>query len=229
MYEDQTHELESPASLGTGGAHGSLVSRRVRKTPREKPPNIDFRDIPMIRSSVHEKQAPFPVPSSSPRPTVRIVRLADLWRSSQPVPEKGDIEEWLADGVPAQWTDIESRAELERHAVEAPEVDLDAVKSAVPSRRVVMRRAVRDRAPGPRIPVGTPRSRGNAILVCRRSQAREELCHDRHGSLGIRGARLPMDDRPRDPASVIIMSAEYDVARCRVSGCGTSSRRCVRG
>ena len=183
----------------------------------------------MIRSSVHEKQAPFPVPSSNPRPTVRIVRLADLWRSSQPVPEKGDIEEWLADGVPAQWTDIESRAELERHAVEAPEVDLDAVKSAVPSRRVVMRRAseieplVVEFLWEPRVPggmlslfAGDPKLGKSFVTIAMAASV-------------SRGARLPMDNRPRDPASVIIMSAEDDVARCRVSGCGTSSRRCVRG
>ncbi len=148
-----------------------------------------------------------------PRPTVRIVRLADLWRSSQPVPEKGDIEEWLADGVPAQWTDIECRAELERHAVEAPEVDLDALKSAVPSRRFVMRRASEieplaveflwePRVPGGMLSLfaGDPKLGKSFVTIAMAASV-------------SRGAPLPMDDRPRDPASVIIMSAEDDVGR----------------
>jgi len=61
-----------------------------------------------------------------PRPRVKIVRLADLWRTAQPIPEGGDIEEWLADGVPDSWTDAECRAELERLADGVPEIDLDS-------------------------------------------------------------------------------------------------------
>jgi putative DNA primase/helicase len=61
-----------------------------------------------------------------PRPRVRIVRLADLWQTAEPMPEGGDIEEWLADGVSEAWEPEQCRAELERVADEAPPVDLDA-------------------------------------------------------------------------------------------------------
>lgn len=62
-----------------------------------------------------------------PRPTVKIVRLADLWRTDEPIPKGGDLAEWLRDGVPdASWTDLECRAELERLADAAMPVDLDA-------------------------------------------------------------------------------------------------------
>jgi hypothetical protein len=67
-----------------------------------------------------------------PRPRVRIVRLADLWQTAEPVPEGGDIEEWLADGVPEAWEPEQCRAELERVADEAPPVDLDAPAEPVP-------------------------------------------------------------------------------------------------
>jgi hypothetical protein len=67
-----------------------------------------------------------------PRPRVRVVRLADLWRTAAPVPEGGDLEEWLRDGVPDTWDDIGCRAELERVADAAPAVDLEEPEPAGP-------------------------------------------------------------------------------------------------
>ncbi len=61
-----------------------------------------------------------------PRPRVRIVRLAELWRTGEPIPKGADIEEWLADGIPEGWEPEQCRAELERVADSAPEIDLDA-------------------------------------------------------------------------------------------------------
>jgi hypothetical protein len=65
-----------------------------------------------------------------PRPRVRVVRLADLWRTTGPVPEGGDIKEWLDRGVPDTWDDIGCRAELDRVADAAPAVDLDEPEPA---------------------------------------------------------------------------------------------------
>lgn len=61
----------------------------------------------------------------SPRPTVRVVRLPDLWRTTENIPEGADIEEWLTIGTPEGWTDEDSRAELERVADVAPPVESD--------------------------------------------------------------------------------------------------------
>jgi hypothetical protein len=36
----------------------------------------------------------------NPRPRVKIVRLADLWQTDAPIPEGGDMAEWLSEGVP---------------------------------------------------------------------------------------------------------------------------------
>jgi putative DNA primase/helicase len=64
-----------------------------------------------------------------PAPRVKVVRLADLWRTDAPIPEKGDVVEWVSDGVPDTWTDVECRAELERLADSTEAVDLAAVRS----------------------------------------------------------------------------------------------------
>ncbi len=194
------------SSHGAKSAHKSdwspLAGKDVVILPDRDPEGEDYaREVCAILAKL------------DPRPTVKIVRLADLWRSSQPLPEKGDIEQWLADGVSAQWTDIECRAELERHAVEAPEIDLDAAKSAVPSRRFVMRRAA-DIEPlavewlwEPRVPAGM------VSMFAGDPKLGKSLVTIALAAAVSRGAPLPMDDRPRDPASVIIMSAEDDPAR----------------
>ena len=62
-----------------------------------------------------------------PRPTLRLLRLPAMWHGSAPVPDKGDIAEWLGDGVPEAWTDVDCRAELDRLAAEIAEpIDPDA-------------------------------------------------------------------------------------------------------
>lgn len=67
-----------------------------------------------------------------PRPTVKIVRLADLWRTDQKIIEGADIEEWLRDGVPDLWEPEQCRAELDRVADAAAAVDLDTAPPAEP-------------------------------------------------------------------------------------------------
>jgi hypothetical protein len=67
-----------------------------------------------------------------PRPRVRIVRLRDLWKTEAPIPEGGDIAEWLKDGVPEGWDPDQCRAELDRVADRAPEEDLDARPGSEP-------------------------------------------------------------------------------------------------
>jgi hypothetical protein len=61
-----------------------------------------------------------------PAPRVRLVRLRDLWKTTAPIPEKGDTAEWLAEGVPEAWGTEQCRAEIERVADAAPEEDLGA-------------------------------------------------------------------------------------------------------
>jgi putative DNA primase/helicase len=61
----------------------------------------------------------------TPRPTVKIVRLPDLWRTAEPIPAKGDLVEWLDRGVPDSWEPPRCRGELERAADAAPPIDLD--------------------------------------------------------------------------------------------------------
>jgi len=62
-----------------------------------------------------------------PRPTLMTLTLERLWRTDRPLPEGGDIVEWLTDGVPDSWTNDQCREEIERLAAEAPPVDLGAV------------------------------------------------------------------------------------------------------
>jgi hypothetical protein len=68
----------------------------------------------------------------SPRPTARILRLADLWRTEAEVIRGGDAEEWLSDGVPQAWEPEQCREELERSADRVEPEGLDAPLSAVP-------------------------------------------------------------------------------------------------
>src|SRR5262249_12455644 len=68
-----------------------------------------------------------------PRPRVRVVRLSDIWRTDSPIPEKGDIEEWLSEGVPEAWEPERCGAELERVADQAPIEDLDAQPEPAPA------------------------------------------------------------------------------------------------
>src|SRR5262249_11421317 len=62
----------------------------------------------------------------SPRPTARVVRLADVWRTEARIDEGCALAEWVAIGTPAEWTDADRRAALEAAADAAAVVDLDA-------------------------------------------------------------------------------------------------------
>jgi hypothetical protein len=70
-----------------------------------------------------------------PRPRVRVVRLAGLWQTAAPVPEGGDLDEWLRDGVPATWEPERCREELRRVADSAPTIDLAAHEALEPGSR----------------------------------------------------------------------------------------------
>jgi len=170
-----------------------------------------------------------------PRPRVRIVRLKNLWRTTAEIPEGGDLEQWLSEGVLEGWTDEECRADLERRAIEAPEVDLDTVKSAVSSPRSTQtppRRAnlvcfsdiTEEKWEWlwyPRLPLGT------TILFAGAPKVGKTFV-----TLGIaaavsRGSPLPLDD-PRTAGSVIILSAEDDPAKTlkpRLRACGANMKK----
>ena len=68
----------------------------------------------------------------NPLPRVKILHLADLWRTDAPIPEGGDIIEWIADGVPDTWTETECRVELDRLAGEWPPLLLDDCPAVEP-------------------------------------------------------------------------------------------------
>jgi hypothetical protein len=68
----------------------------------------------------------------SPRPTARVVRLADLWRTDAEIIKGADIEEWLQDGVPDGWEPEQCREELDRVAELAPMLDLNPPPPAEP-------------------------------------------------------------------------------------------------
>ena len=69
----------------------------------------------------------------SPRPRVKIVRLADLWRTRSPIPEGGDIEQWNQDGVSEEWDGDQCRAELDRVTDLTPKEGLDISPPAEPA------------------------------------------------------------------------------------------------
>jgi hypothetical protein len=46
----------------------------------------------------------------NPSPAVvKLVELADLWQSAEPIPAGGDVVDWLADGMPDGWTEKECK------------------------------------------------------------------------------------------------------------------------
>jgi hypothetical protein len=47
-------------------------------------------------------------------PKVKVVRLADLWRTEDPLPAGGDIVDWLDSGVPETWDRMDCRNCIER-------------------------------------------------------------------------------------------------------------------
>ena len=65
-----------------------------------------------------------------PRPTARVLRLPGLSGG-------GDVDDWLKDGVPESWSDVDARAELERLAGQIEEVDLEQVRECQGETRVV--------------------------------------------------------------------------------------------
>jgi putative DNA primase/helicase len=67
-----------------------------------------------------------------PPARVKVVRLADLWRTDAPIPEGGDLVEWLRDGVPETWAVEECRALLERLVDDAPTWEPPASGAAPP-------------------------------------------------------------------------------------------------
>ena len=60
----------------------------------------------------------------NPRPSVKVVRLSHLWQADSPIPDHGDMADWIKDGVPEAWTPEECRAKLESIVAETDEIDL---------------------------------------------------------------------------------------------------------
>jgi hypothetical protein len=61
--------------------------------------------------------------------TVKVVRLADLWRTDEPMREGDDIADWSERGIPDQWEPDQARAFLEAAAGAAAPLDLGAVEA----------------------------------------------------------------------------------------------------
>lgn len=67
-----------------------------------------------------------------PQPAVKVVPLAGHMATGAPMPEGGDVEEWLSVGVPDSWDAERRRAELRRLADLAPAEVLPEVVHAEP-------------------------------------------------------------------------------------------------
>jgi hypothetical protein len=117
--------------IATTSAHGAKSAHKSDWTP------LAGREVVILPDNDPEgegyaRAALAELAKLEPPPTVRVVRLADLWRSSEPIPEGGDIEEWLQDGVPDTWGPEDCRAELERVAAATPPAALSAPSPAEP-------------------------------------------------------------------------------------------------
>ena len=66
----------------------------------------------------------------NPRPSVKVVRLTQLWKSDNPIPEGGDLVDWVSDGVPETWKPEQCMARLQDIARATDEVDLGAESTA---------------------------------------------------------------------------------------------------
>jgi hypothetical protein len=95
-----------------------LAGKRVVILPAADPPGEDFA------GAVVEQLA-----NLRPPPTATILRVRDFWSTDRPIEKGYDVNDWLRVGVPESWEPRECRAELERAAAAAPEVDLRAVGS----------------------------------------------------------------------------------------------------
>ncbi len=200
--------------IATTSAHGAKAAHKSDWTPlagREVVilPDHDSEGESYARAVVAE------LAKLEPSPTVRIVRLANLWRTSEPIPEGGDIEEWLADGVPDTWEPEACRAELERVAAATPPADLSDPPPAEPDRpRCKLTRAA-DIQVRPvewlwdgRIPLGM------LTLFAGDPKLGKSFVTTALAANVSRGAPNPGDDRsPAGPGSVVLMSAEDEPAR----------------
>jgi putative DNA primase/helicase len=127
-------EGEKAAGLGlvaTTSAHGAKSARKTDWAPlagREVIilPDHDPEGEGYARDVVAE------LSKLDPPPTVRIVRLSELWRTDRPIIEGADIEEWLTDGIPEEWSPEDCRTELERVSDGAPLVDFHPRPTAEP-------------------------------------------------------------------------------------------------
>jgi len=150
-----------------------------------------------------------------PRPTVRVVRLPSLWRTTAPIPDGADSVELLDIGVPDSWDVEQCRAELERVADATPPEDRDAITAEAichkPRARLIRASDIEPQAIKwlwpPRIPLGM------LALFAGDPKIGKSLSAVAIIAAVSRGAPLPLDREPLVPASVILMSAEDDTAR----------------
>jgi hypothetical protein len=210
--EKTTDLVRDRGLIATTSAHGAKSAHKSDWTP------LAGKDVVILpdhdtEGENYAKSLCAILARLDPQPRVRVIRLDALWRSSNPIPDGADVEEWLSDGVPEGWTDEDCRAELERQVDAAPAIDLDAMKVAIQPRRFVLRRASEIEPLAiewlweTRIPMGMP------TMLAGDPKLGKTFVTIALAASVSRSARLPMDDRASAPGSVIIMSAEDDSAR----------------
>jgi hypothetical protein len=117
---------EAVANLGlvsTTSAHGANSPGRSDWTPLAGKDVVILPDHDTEGESYAGKVTRL-LAQLEPEPTVRIVLLESIWRTEKPVPEGGDVADWLRVGVPEGWDENQCRQELERVVAEATPVEL---------------------------------------------------------------------------------------------------------
>src|SRR6476659_2361881 len=83
--------------VATTSAHGAQSPRRSDWSPLagQSVVILPDHDVPGERYANAVVKI---LARQNPRPRVKIIRLTDLWRTSVPIPDGGDIAEWLEKG-----------------------------------------------------------------------------------------------------------------------------------
>jgi hypothetical protein len=86
----------------TTSAHGALSAKKTDWSP------LAGRSVAILpdHNEVGGKYADGIISlcrSLSPPPTIRVVTLPEIWRTDAPIPDGGDVKDWLEVGVPKEW------------------------------------------------------------------------------------------------------------------------------
>src|SRR5262249_28534080 len=95
--------------IATTAAHGAKSPHRSDWTPLAGKLGIILPDHDTSGES-YTKAVIGLLGQLTPRPRLKVIRLSDIWQTGEPIPEKADIEQWLADGVPESWHPEDCRA-----------------------------------------------------------------------------------------------------------------------